>query len=327
MLKLKYLFENYSLAKQALENWQHDEDKLDEMLAQFRISSNAIYPFYKNRNTCFLRLSPIEEKMNKNILGELEFITYLLKQDYPALEPIKSISGDFCLEIDTKWGKYYATAFKEVAGMQIENTNMSNEIMFQYGKTLGELHSLSSKFIPKTKKWTHIEVLSWIEVALLKYNAPDYMVSELKLIENELKKLPLTIDNYGLVHYDFELDNVFYDDKNKTCSVIDFDDGMYHWYVLDIEQVFDSISDELDDTRLQVAKNEFIDGYKSEHLYTQEMQETQPLMRRFINLYGYARVIRCVAEKFSDEPEWLFDLRKKLDKGILESENAVRTRP
>lgn len=45
MLKLKYLFENYGLAKEALENWEHDEDTLDRMLSQFRISSNAIYPF------------------------------------------------------------------------------------------------------------------------------------------------------------------------------------------------------------------------------------------------------------------------------------------
>lgn len=45
MLKLRYLFENYDLAKEALENWKHDEDALDEMLPQFRISSNAIYPF------------------------------------------------------------------------------------------------------------------------------------------------------------------------------------------------------------------------------------------------------------------------------------------
>lgn len=41
MLKLKYLFENYDLAKEALKNWEHDEDTLDNMLSQFRISSNG----------------------------------------------------------------------------------------------------------------------------------------------------------------------------------------------------------------------------------------------------------------------------------------------
>ena len=45
MLKLKYLFENFELAKLALTNWEHDEDTLDEYLKYFRISSNAVYPF------------------------------------------------------------------------------------------------------------------------------------------------------------------------------------------------------------------------------------------------------------------------------------------
>jgi len=50
------------------------------------------------------------------------------------------------------------------------------------------------------------------------------------------------------------------------------------------------------------------------------MEEWLPLMRRFSNLYGYARLIRCVAEKFADEPEWLTELRKKLERAILEKE-------
>lgn len=48
MLKLKYLFKNYDLAKEALKNWEHDDDKLDDILSQFWISSNAIYPYYRS---------------------------------------------------------------------------------------------------------------------------------------------------------------------------------------------------------------------------------------------------------------------------------------
>lgn len=64
-------------------------------------------------------------------------------------------------------------------------------------------------------------------------------------------------------------------------------------------------------------------GYKEEHCYTQEMEESRPLMRRFINLYGYARLIRCVAEKFADEPDWMVALREKLNKAILEKEASI----
>lgn len=323
MLKLKYLFENYDLAKEALENWEHDKDTLDKMLSQFRISSNAIYPFCQNGEVCFLRLSPFDEKMEKNVFGEMEFINYLLECGYPALKPVRTKAGEICLKLGTEWGQFYATAFSRVDGVSIENTEMSNEIMFEYGKTLGKLHSLSSKFEPKTKKWTHKEVLDWIASTLSEYNAPDYVVSEQIAIKSALDGLPANHNNYGLVHYDFEPDNVFYDKEKKTCSVIDFDDGMYHWFVLDIEQVFDFLGDELSGESLQSARGEFIRGYKEEHRYTKEMEEARPLMRRFINLYGYARLIRCVAEKLADEPEWLAELRGKLNKAILQKEASM----
>ncbi len=323
MLKLIYLFENFDLAKEALKNWEHDDDTLDKMLSNFRISSNAIYPFCHNGQVCFLRLAPIDEKIEKNILGELELIEFLAQHDYPALRPIKTLLGENVLKLDTKWGKYYACAFQKVSGVQIEATDMSKEIMYEYGKTLGKLHALSSDFKPSIKKWTHIEVLEWIEEVLAEYSAPDNIFFELTEVKKELADFPLRDDNYGLIHYDFELDNVFYDDKTKSCAVIDFDDGMYHWYALDVEQVFDSLSEELNGAILQNAKDEFMKGYKTEYYYSDEMENSRPLMRRFINLYSYARLIRCVAVNSFNEPNWLLELRKKLDSNIRKLETNM----
>lgn len=323
MLKLKYLFENYDLAKEALRSWNHDEDTLDEMLCRFRISSNAIYPFCQDGEICFLRLAPVEEKLERNILGEIEFIKYLLAHNYQTLEPVEATGGEECLKLSTEWGEYYATAFKKVEGIPIEDTDLSDKIMFAYGEALGRLHSLSAEFEPKTKKWTHIEVLDWIETVLHEYNAPAGTVSALAALRDELRSLPSRQDNYGLVHYDFELDNVFYDPQTKTCFVIDFDDGMYHWFALDIEQVFDSLEDALSGEALETAKREFIRGYEEIRCYTEEMKASLPILRRFIDLYAYARLIRCVAEKFADEPEWLTELRQKLDQSISAKEKTI----
>jgi len=323
MLKLKYLFENYDLAKEALKKWEYDMDTLDQMLSQFRISSNAIYPFTQGGKVCFLRLAPIEEKMEKNVAGEMEFIDFLVHRGYPALEPLKAKTGDVFLKISTQWGEYFATAFRRVCGIPIEDTDFSSEIVFEYGKALGKLHALSTEYIPKHKKWTHVDVLEWIELTLREYHAKDDIIAALSVLKKELNKLSVCKDNYGLIHYDFEVDNVFFDKKNGTCAVIDFDDGMYHWYILDIEQVFESLEDELSDEALETAKNLFVDGYRNEHSYTEEMEAVRPLMRRFIDLYGYARLIRCVAEKFSDEPEWLVTLRKKLDNIIVDKETDI----
>jgi Putative homoserine kinase type II (protein kinase fold) len=167
--------------------------------------------------------------------------------------------------------------------------------------------------VPKIRKWTHHEALEWIEAVLSEYHAPAITFSELSFIKTELAALPIRKDNYGLVHYDFEPDNVFYDAKSKTCAVIDFDDSMYHWYALDLEQVFDCLDDALDNAKSKAAKEAFINGYQTEYRYSEETEKTLPIMRRFIDLFSYARLIRSVAESFPNEPDWLIGLRKKLN--------------
>lgn len=324
MLKLKYLFEDYDLAKEALEVWKHDEENLDQMLSQFRISSNAIYPFCQDGKVCFLRMAPLSEKRACNQAAEMAFIHYLRDNNFPALEPMINNVGFDNVIVEKDEEKYLATAFYAVKGVPIEDTDFSNEIMFEYGKTLGRLHKLSLGFYARIKSWSHKEALEWIANILQEYEAPLVVKNECKALKKELEKLPITSENYGLVHYDFEIDNVFYDEETKTCSVIDFDDSMYHWYAIDIEQAFDSLSDELEGEALEKAKEEFIRGYEQERPFTKEMQEIMPLMRRFVNLYGYARLIRSVAEKFEDEPDWLVELREKLNRSMKNKEDSMR---
>ncbi|NLW71259.1 MAG: phosphotransferase [Eubacteriaceae bacterium] len=320
MLKLKYLFENYPLAKEALKNWPHDEEDLDKLLSRFRISSNAIYPFKSSGKLAFLRLAPISEKLEKNIRGELEFIDYLCENDFPALVPMKSLGGETLLVLDTAWGEYYASAFWSVEGVQIENTDFSDGIMREYGASLGRLHSLSSAYEPRIRKWSHEDALEWIKGVLLRYQAPPCALRELESLKSALSSLERTPRNYGLVHYDYEPDNVFYLPEKNKCSAIDFDDGMYHWYALDCCQVFESLEDCLPEDGAKRAKEKFIEGYREHYSYGSNEESLLKPMSRFINLFGYARIIRSVHEAFENEPEWLTELRKKLERFISEKE-------
>jgi len=57
MLKLKYLFDNRDLAIMLLENWDYNRDRVDA-LDHFRISANAVYPFFMGDAPHFLRFAP-----------------------------------------------------------------------------------------------------------------------------------------------------------------------------------------------------------------------------------------------------------------------------
>ncbi len=323
MLKLKYLYENYDLAKLALANWKYDTDTLDDYLQHFRISSNAVYPFLWQGNARFLRLSPASEKIENNLQGELEFLRYLQNRNYSAVIPVASNSGEFVVTLDSVWGKYYASVFKGVDGVSIENTDKNDHILFEYGKALGKLHMLSAEYSPKIKKWSYCDVFLWIGKVLEKYYAPHKMSVELNEIQKALNELPQTRDTFGLVHYDFEPDNVFWNESGQCCTAIDFEDGMYHFFLVDLEQALDALLENIPIDQHSTVRNAFLQGYQSIKILEPDYADRLKLMRRFIDLYSYARLIRCVADELSNQPEWMIRLREKLYSKVKYLESNV----
>ncbi len=326
MLKLRYLFENYELAKTALAHWHHDEEGLDEMLSMFRISSNAIYPYMDNGALCYLRLSPAVEKREENLLGELEFIEYLRENNYPAHEPIRADNGKLLLEISTERENFYACAFKGVSGSQIEDTDCSDDVIFAYGKALGQLHRLSQSYAPKTKVWQYSDALDAMHFSLTTNHAPKYILDEYNSVCGALSALTATKENFGLIHYDFETDNVFYDERTGSCSVIDFEDGMYNWYAADIVKAYDSLADSLMGARLENAKAIFAKGYGTERPFSRENERLMPLLRRFCELNRYSGIVRVIDEAFTNEASWMTALKLKLRKDAAEYERSVYQR-
>ena len=315
-MKLRHLFSNPALAEMLLKNWEYDETSLD-LFQYFRISANAIYPFKKDGEVHFLRCCPTSEKTKDNIFAEIEFLNYLRSNQYNALEPIPSKNGDELIQKSTPWGEYYVSVFKRVMGKQISETDFSDEIMFSYGAALGQLHALFSKYIaPKTKRWTHVDVFNWIEETLKSLARETSAMEELDLLREYFSKLPINSKNYGVIHYDFELDNVFYDKATTYCSVIDFDDAMYHWYIMDIIQALHSIKSETAEPEFPHKQAVFIEGYKSRFDIDDGLFAMMPVFKRFANLYQYARVARAMHEHWDNEPDWMVELRAKLTKSL-----------
>lgn len=326
MLKLKYLFNNKDLAHMVLSNWESDNVDSD-LLNYYRISSNAVYWCKNEGETFFLRFAPAEEKNKEKILAELEFLSYLRGNGYPAVDTILSKAGNELEVVDTPWGTFYAVAFKKVLGKQIAEMPLTKDIIFGLGKALGKLHKLSSEFSPVNNKrndWK--EIADWMEDVLSTFPDETAAKSELAILRSYLSKLPTTKENFGLIHYDFEPDNVFYNEITKSYNPIDFDDAMYHWYALDIEQSLDSLKEDMLKEQVEPSVKEFIKGYRSEYAISNEMLKLLPIFRRYANLYGYVRILHSVEEKWNNEPDWMINLRIKL-KNLLNKGKDTFTIP
>lgn len=319
-MKLKYLFKNFDLAEMIVKNWDYDNL---EYFKYFRISSNAIYPFSNQGKVYFLRISPIDEKSEKNMLAELEFLGYLRDNNYAATQAKPSKNGRELEIVNTPWGWYYAAVFPRVRGKALGDIEITDDITLQWGRALGKLHRLSREYKPAiSRRNTWKDQLEWIKRLLKELPDETDAMREADKLTEIFQTIPVTEDNYGLVHYDFESDNIFYDRDTNEIIPIDFDDSMYHWYVMDVEQVLDNIKNELSGERAEEVSKIFLKGYNCEYSVSEEAIEQLPVFRRFANLYAHARVLRSLGEKWDNEPECLTALRVKLNDRLDKNRQA-----
>jgi Ser/Thr protein kinase RdoA (MazF antagonist) len=311
VLKLRYLFANSELAAMLLGNWEHDRPSA-QLFGSFRISANAVYPFLRHGERCYLRFAPLAEKSLESLEAELAFLCYLRTNGFPAAEPLPAESGEVALCSETPWGQYCACAFRSVRGRPLNAEPLRTEQVRQAGGTLGALHALSRAWPPCDHRPTHADVMDWTGRTLEDLGDHEQALAELTLVREYFRAPPRSRENYGLIHYDFETDNVFLDEATGTMSVIDFDDAMYHWYGMDVEQAIDSLAESVPGQDAGAVTSVFLEGYGRESPVDELMLEHLPAFRRFANLYGYARIERSIAETWRNEPEWMQGLRHKL---------------
>lgn len=261
MLKLKYLYENFDLAKECLSLYDVDKNTVDEMLVYFRISSNAIYPF---RNTagkvCFLRLSPVEEKATEAVASEIRLIQWLRTRDFPAMKPYAMLDGSLLAVRDTKWGTMNVSCFEGVEGKTLENCEGLLELIVGYGRTLGLLHQNLKAYPEPESRSDHKAFLLQIRDRFVAYHAPKELMKEWESVDKTLEALPIRRDIYGVVHYDFEPDNVMFCEETGAFGVIDFDDAIQCWYALDIVRALDALEDVSSEDARKSEKGHFCKG-------------------------------------------------------------------
>lgn len=182
---------------------------------------------------------------------------------------------------------------------------------------LAELHNLSEAYPYADERKSCFDLLSEIKERYEYYGAPDCLKSARDAVQKELSLLPQTGDVFGLIHYDFEPDNVLYDEESDSFGVIDPDDAIRCWYALDVVRAIDAMDDVVED-HVDEAVSAFLDGYRSKRTLTEAQAETMPLMRKLVMLQEYATILHVLHEELPDEPDWMREVRNKLGSGTAD---------
>ena len=305
-----------SVADDLVTLWPHDSGSPVEV----RSSTNFVFRFSHLGSNRYLRFSEVTEKDPEHVRTELAFLAHLAEVGIKVASPIPSLSGN-CFEIMEKGGRsYHAVVFEEAPGRPGRLEEMTGAMLEQGGRVLGRIHQASIPFSrmghPRDTVETHVALCR-------KYLAdePRQVRDELDRVVEWLGGLPRDESVFGLIHYDFETDNIFW--EGDSCTVIDFDDMVYHWYAADVAVVIEKTED-LPPDKSTVAINAFLSGYTRERKTDETFMRQIPGFRRLIALVRHARILRsmeCVMR--GDEMPWEVGLRAKLSAWLANSRSRI----
>lgn len=286
--------------------WPHDAGSA----RFFRSSANFLARFQQNGRPYFLRFADSTERDRAQIEAELDLVRWLGEHGFVVSMPELSVGGAFVESVEVGDRTFHAVVFAGLTGAQFDSDELDDAGFRRWGQALGSLHMALKAYPNSTSanRRTWRDDLDFIERAI----PPDAVEvwTELRSLQAELDALPTDPDLMGLIHFDFELDNLVW--SNDSVEMLDFDDCAMYWYSADIAF---ALRDLFDAGRSQndPSVRAFLDGYTVRTALDERMATVIPIFSRMSRLLTYARIVRSLdIDPGQDYPDWLTGLATRL---------------
>ena len=194
------------VAEQLMKRWEHEQGSA----RFFRSSANFVYVFRNEGRQNFLRFAESSERTRKTIEAEMDILHWVARRGMTVTTPIQSRNGHFVETVVTELGTFHAVGFAGLEGSQLDIGELDDSQFREWGAALGKLHAALRTYagpgLSTRSTWKdHLEMVR----AFLPQNESTLWI-ECEQIASSLQGLPMTPENYGLVHFDFELDNLYW---------------------------------------------------------------------------------------------------------------------
>ena len=275
----------------------------------FRASANFTCFAETPRRQGFLRFNLVQDRAYDFIYGEVAYIIRLANQGIKVAKPLPSLIGKWIEKVETALGTFNGVLFPVMPGIHLDLETLDLTGFGRWGRALGEVHQASEAQDIKGR-------LSWRDhIVQARKRLPlseTAVLEELQSLEEKLEQLPQDKAQYGMIHYDFELDNLCW--HNDQPSIIDCDDCAYYWFVADIAYALrDLFEDHADHVNLTNERfRAFVTGYRAVRSMSENELQMIPMFLRLHNLVSMGRLYASLGSgPTADEPDWMIELRQK----------------
>lgn len=261
---------------------------------------NYIYGFEKEEQSYIVRVSHSSHRTIDEVKSEIDFLYYLANNGANVSMPICTVNNQLVESINCKDNSYFVIcAFTKAEGEAPSRQNVTDQMYYNYGKTIGMFHRLTKDYKESDgimKRYT------WDDDLLIK-NAKKYLpeqdeiiIERLNEVIKEIHSIKQTKDNYGLIHTDIHFGNFFV--KDDQLTVFDFDDCSYQYFISDIAiAIFYLIFMTKDESQFEIVDRfmkYFMKGYITENQLSLDDYLKIPLFLKLREIIIYIVIYRTL---------------------------------
>lgn len=311
-------------------------------------NDGAVYLCRRGARAHVIKFIPMPEDRIARWHERLAFISYLAGKGVNIAMPIPSVNGELYERLVADGMQYVVVLTTQASGRSIEGRYPEwNPVLFEaWGRTIGQMHALAKQY-PLWRREEPDEVVSAIDndspdehlydwrmehqfFARWSSSEPEIVKHWMKLRER-LVQLPITREDYGLIHNDLHQHNFLYQEKldgKGVLTIIDFDVCSYHWFMTDIGiAVFHALlatGGETNESRLAFTRSflaPFRRGYEQNNILDNFWWQELGTFLKYRQILIYVALSGSWPEQSRNR--WQVDFLGKIRRGITSGKPVV----
>ncbi|WP_232789941.1 phosphotransferase enzyme family protein [Streptomyces jeddahensis] len=273
----------------------------------WRSSASHVFVLPDNGRRRYLRFVPGSYRGPRPVTAVAELMARLSDGGSPVVRPVAAESGALTVTVATGLGAMHAMVVEPAPGEEVDITELSESQAWHWGQALAHVHrdaaGLDAGLPESFGELPAIGELFAHDTALVEATAR---------LADLMSDLPRGQDRWGVVHGDFELDNMAWEDGRPVAY--DFDEAALSWYAADIAYAVRDLTDHTGQptTEHRARFDAFLAGYRSVRPFGDEDVGRLPLFAGLHAATSLVRITRALGEPDQAEPEWLTELRNDM---------------